>query len=120
MADNAVSNPFAVWHGMDRTLIDWHPTIDENKCTGCGMCVVTCGEKRNVFGYDLDRRKAVVMNPENCMVGCNNCSVACLWNAISFPSADYVREMAKKVPEERIKMELQKKFETNPALLEQS
>jgi hypothetical protein len=34
------------------------------------MCVVQCSERRNVFGYDEERRKAVVIVPENCMVGC--------------------------------------------------
>lgn len=63
----------ATWHGKSRSDINWHPIVDPKKCTGCGMCVVTCGEKRNVFGYDRRLRKAVVLNPDNCMVGCNNC-----------------------------------------------
>ncbi len=76
MTNSNAATPFAIWHGMERKNIDWHPTVDESKCTGCGLCVVTCGEKRNVFGYDLERSKSVVMFPENCMVGCNNCGVA--------------------------------------------
>ena len=55
------------------------------------MCVVQCSERRNVFGYDEERRKAVVLVPENCMVGCNNCQIACLWDAITFPSISEVR-----------------------------
>ncbi len=38
---------FAYWKGIPREEIDWHPTVDESKCTGCGMCVTSCG--RNVF-----------------------------------------------------------------------
>jgi len=85
-------NPeFSKWHGIDRKLINWGPKIDVNKCVGCGMCVVQCSERRNVFGYDEERRKAVVLVPENCMVGCNNCQIACLWDAITFPSISEVR-----------------------------
>jgi len=88
---------FSNWHGMERKDILWYPTIDDNKCNGCGLCVVTCSEKRNVFGYDPDKKKAVVLFPNNCMVGCNNCQVACMWNAISFPDFSQVKNMSKDV-----------------------
>lgn len=82
------------------------------------MCVVQCSERRNVFGYDEQRRKAVVLVPENCMVGCNNCQIACLWDAITFPSISEVRELAKKlVASGRIKEELDVKFQQNPHLI---
>ncbi|MBI2937589.1 MAG: 4Fe-4S binding protein [Thaumarchaeota archaeon] len=105
------------WHGMDRSEINWHPVIDENKCTGCGLCVVTCGEKRNVFGYDKQRRKAVVMFPDNCMVGCINCMVGCLWNAISFPDEQTIKNMARSLPKEALAKELAQKIEKNPELV---
>ena len=117
MTDIKVGNPFATWHGMDRKSINWHPTIDENRCTGCGLCVVTCGEKRNVFGYDSDKGKAVVMFPDNCMVGCNNCQVACLFNAITFPDKSYLKSVLESIPRERMQKELQKKINDNPSLL---
>ncbi len=112
-------NPeFSKWHGIDRKLINWGPKIDVNKCVGCGMCVVQCSERRNVFGYDEQRRKAVVLVPENCMVGCNNCQIACLWDAITFPSISEVRELAKKlVASGRIKEELDVKLQQNPHLI---
>ena len=112
-------NPeFSKWHGIDRKLINWGPKIDVNKCVGCGMCVVQCSERRNVFGYDEERRKAVVLVPENCMVGCNNCQIACLWDAITFPSISEVRELAKKlVASGRIKEELNVKLQQNPHLI---
>lgn len=44
-----------------------------DKCNSCDLCVVTCGEKRNMFGFDKQRRKVVVMFLSNCMVGCINC-----------------------------------------------
>ncbi|MGC8558613.1 MAG: 4Fe-4S dicluster domain-containing protein [Nitrososphaeria archaeon] len=87
-------NNFAMWHGINRSSIEWHPVVDEKRCVGCGLCVVTCSEKRNVFGYNLESKKAVVLYPENCMVGCDNCRVACLWNAISFPDSSQLRQLA--------------------------
>ena len=86
------SNPFSMWHGIERSEIDWHPTIDEKKCTVSGLCVVTCGEKRNVFGYGRAARRGAVMFPDNCMVGCINCIVGCLWNVISFPERTIFEE----------------------------
>jgi ferredoxin len=118
------SNQFSTWHGMDRAEIDWHPTIDEDRCVGCGLCVVTCGEKRNVFGYDHEKRKAVVMFPNNCMVGCINCMVGCincmvgcLWNAISFPDTETVKSLTRDLPEEALAKELVQKLERNPELV---
>ena len=40
MNESATQNPFAIWHGIPRSTIKWAPIIDEDKCTGCGMCVV--------------------------------------------------------------------------------
>jgi Fe-S-cluster-containing dehydrogenase component len=117
MANSNAASPFAIWHGMERKNIDWHPTVDESKCTGCGLCVVTCGEKRNVFGYDLEKSKSVVMFPENCMVGCNNCGVACLWNAISFPDMSYLKEVVERIPTGQVQKEFQKKISDNPSLI---
>ncbi len=117
MTNSNLPSSFAIWHGMERSNIDWHPTVDESKCMGCGLCVVTCGEKRNVFGFDLEKKKSVVMFPENCMVGCNNCGVACLWDAISFPGLSYVKDMVAKIPADQIQKEFQKKISDNPSLI---
>ena len=112
-----MTGPFPYWHGVPREEIEWHPTVDPQKCTGCGACVVTCSEKRNVFGFDRSTRKAVVMSPDNCMVGCNNCQVGCLWDAISFPDKGVARTLAKALPEERLKRELEDKLRNDPALV---
>jgi len=84
---------FAKWKGVDRTKIDWHPVIDKGKCTGCGMCVTTCGRK--VFDFDWAENKSVVAQPENCMVGCSSCERWCVFDAISFPDKNLVREFIK-------------------------
>jgi NAD-dependent dihydropyrimidine dehydrogenase PreA subunit len=116
MLDNN-ENPFSIWHGIKRSEIGWNPTIDEKKCTGCGLCIVTCSEKRNVFGFDKERRKAVVMLPENCMVGCINCMVGCLWNAISFPNEQPVKDMVRSLTKEMLEKELNDKISMNPELV---
>ena len=85
---------FAYWKGMPREEITWHPKIDENRCTGCGICVTSCG--RNVFDYDWERKKAVVARPLQCMVGCTSCQVWCVFDAISFPEPQYVKDLIKK------------------------
>jgi len=108
------SSNFAIWHGINRKEIQWYPTIDPKKCVGCGLCVVTCSEKRNVFGYDLKKRKAVVLYPYNCMVGCNNCQVACQWNAISFPDFSQLKSIVKPLIDSgRIAEELKSKLNKN-------
>jgi NAD-dependent dihydropyrimidine dehydrogenase PreA subunit len=113
-----MTNEFELWHGMKRSDIKWYPIIDPNKCTGCGLCVVTCGEKRNVFGYDISQHKAVVLFPNNCMVGCNNCQVSCLWKAISYPEdAEYVRGVAENLSQDELEEELRRKLESNHSLV---
>lgn len=82
---------FAKWKGIPREEVDWYPTIDENRCTGCGMCVTSCG--RNVFDYNWEEKKAIVARPLQCMVGCTSCEVWCVFNAISFPDPQYVKNL---------------------------
>lgn len=76
---------------MPRDEIDWHPTVDEQLCDGCGVCVTGCG--RAVFGYDYEREKAVMLEPLHRMVGCVTCSNVCLRGAVSFPSVDSLRDL---------------------------
>ncbi len=100
---------YAYWKGIPREEIDWYPYIDENKCTGCGMCVTSCG--REVFSYDQQKKKSVVANPLFCMVGCTSCKVWCIFNAIDFPDPQYVKDLinAKKVLT-MVKKQLEEKY----------
>jgi len=84
---------FAKWKGIPREEINWNPIIDESKCVGCGMCITSCG--RNVFDYDRNKEKAVVGRPLHCMVGCTSCQVWCVFDAISFPDPQYVKNLIK-------------------------
>ncbi len=72
--------------GCSREEIDWGPTVDSHKCVGCGMCL-NCGKKV----YSWQNGKAVVVNRNNCVPGCQTCANLCLGNAISFPSVAKLR-----------------------------
>ncbi len=84
---------FAKWKGMPREEIKWNPNLDEKKCVGCGRCITSCG--RNVFDFDKKQNKAVVARPKQCMVGCTSCESWCIFNAISFPDRQYIKNLIK-------------------------
>ncbi len=76
------------WHGIPREQIVWHPAVDSAACIGCGTCVTGCS--RLVYRFDFEVKKAVVVDPLNCMVGCTTCANTCPTHALSFPSLDTV------------------------------
>jgi CDP-4-dehydro-6-deoxyglucose reductase len=76
------------WHGVPREDIHWNPTILEDVCIGCGTCVTGCS--RLVYRFDFDRKKPVVVDPLNCMVGCTTCANTCPAHAIAFPPIESV------------------------------
>jgi formate hydrogenlyase subunit 6/NADH:ubiquinone oxidoreductase subunit I len=106
---------FAEWHGIERRGIAWFPVVDESKCTGCGMCASTCG--RGVYRFDYDKRKSKVLNPFNCLVGCQTCANLCPSGAISFSKEnETTREKAQRIVRDskvlaKIKEELEKRKE---------
>lgn len=79
------------WHGIPRQEIEWYPTIVNDRCIGCGLCITSCG--RQVFAFDYGRNKAVVAKPYNCMVGCTTCATVCARDALEFPSPGYIRQL---------------------------
>lgn len=81
------------WHGIPRESIDWHPTVHEDACIGCGTCVTGCG--RLVYRFDYARKIPVVADPLNCMVGCTTCANTCPTHAISFPPMSMVMDLEK-------------------------
>jgi CDP-4-dehydro-6-deoxyglucose reductase len=81
------------WHGVPRESIDWHPTVNDEACIGCGTCVTGCG--RLVYRFDFERKKPMVVDPLNCMVGCTTCANSCPTHAISFPPLSMVKDMEK-------------------------
>lgn len=85
MSNSAFLKP---WHGIPREEINWHPTVIESACIGCGTCVTGCS--RLVYRYDFARQKPVVADPIVCMVGCTTCANTCPASAITFPSLETV------------------------------
>jgi NAD-dependent dihydropyrimidine dehydrogenase PreA subunit len=51
--------------------------LDENKCTGCGMCLDVCPHQV----FKMNGRKASIQNRDACME-CGACSRNCSWEAI--------------------------------------
>ena len=111
MNANETDKKFSEWHGTAREKIDWHPTIDETKCIGCGLCATTCG--RAVYKFNYENRKSKVANPNNCLVGCQTCANLCPVQAISFTKeSETTRQKAQKIDKEfqllpRVKEELE-------------
>lgn len=93
MNEKNTDDKFAKWKGIDRKKIEWHPTINLEKCVGCGMCVTTCGRK--VFDFDWAKEKSIVAKPNNCLVGCTSCESWCVFDAISFPDRNIVKNFIK-------------------------
>lgn len=114
MENNNQDSKFAKFHGVDRNEISWNPEIDEDKCIGCGLCATSCG--RGVYKYDYENKKAKVVNPNNCLVGCQTCSNLCPSKAIKFAEDDKTREKAQKIVKDidllpKIKNELESRKE---------
>jgi len=71
--------------GYPREKINWGPTIDQEKCVSCGMCL-NCG--KNVFEWK--EGKPLVADYYQCVVGCSTCANLCMGKAISFPPLEQV------------------------------
>jgi CDP-4-dehydro-6-deoxyglucose reductase, E3 len=80
------------WFGIPRKEIDWHPTIDYNKCISCMACVKKC--THGVYAV-IDGRPKITAQ-EKCVVGCTNCQPLCKQKAISFPSRSYLQDLTKR------------------------
>ena len=82
------------WRGIPREAIPWFPTIDEEACVGCKLCLEFCPNA--VLEFDQVKEKARVVTPYNCVVECKACAKLCSVNAISFPNEEeftaFIRE----------------------------
>ena len=54
------------------------PTVDSDKCIGCGECVEVCP----VEVFELEDEKAVPANADECL-GCESCVEVCEQAAIT-------------------------------------
>lgn len=71
------------WQGVPREEVPWFPTIMEELCDGCRICLDFCSF--GVYGYDEKTDKVKVANPYYCQVGCSICAAKCKPKAILFP-----------------------------------
>lgn len=74
--------------GYPREKVEWYPTIDEDLCVSCGMCM-NCG--KGVF--DWTSAGARVARPYSCVVGCTTCATLCQGGAITFPDPGPLLEL---------------------------
>ena len=70
------------WRGIPREQIPWFPTVDEDLCNGCGICLRMCTTGALVA---TDNDKVCVTEPFACVVGCSLCASRCKPGAILFP-----------------------------------
>lgn len=80
---------------VPREKVPWYPSVDEDKCTGCRICVDYCGYRVYIFNETTE--KAEVRNPFGCVVGCTGCQPLCAAGAISFPDLEAVHEIIRKL-----------------------
>lgn len=83
---------------VPREKIPWFPTIDPDLCIGDQDCVDFC--KNNVLAFDEATFKVIVVNPYNCVVGCDSCARICPQEAIHFPSQANLRNTLRKLRSE--------------------
>jgi NAD-dependent dihydropyrimidine dehydrogenase PreA subunit len=83
------------YEGIPRSKIPWGPTIDYEKCISCGKCVDYCKLGAYEFEEKEGTKRAVVRNPNNCVVFCTGCEEQCPAGAIKFPSKKETREIIK-------------------------
>lgn len=51
--------------------------VNEELCTGCGMCAVVCPHRV----FNINNRKAKILDRDRCME-CGGCEMNCAFNAI--------------------------------------
>lgn len=89
----STNNFLKPWHGIPREEIAWSPTVIADRCVGCGLCVTSCG--RQVYAFDYEANRPVVVNPLHCMVGCTTCATVCTQDALEFPSRGFIRQVVR-------------------------
>jgi len=73
---------YGMWRGYPRETIPWFPTVNEDLCNGCGICLKMCSTHCLAPTED---GKVWVADPFACVVGCSSCANVCKPKAITFP-----------------------------------
>jgi NAD-dependent dihydropyrimidine dehydrogenase PreA subunit len=79
------------WRGKPREQVPWYPSIYPERCDGCGDCLAFC--TYDVYDWDEASHKAIVVDPFNCLVGCDACARVCKRGAIRFPPRETLSRM---------------------------
>ncbi|PXW97418.1 4Fe-4S dicluster protein [Sphaerotilus hippei] len=58
------------------------PSIDPDRCTGCGWCVASCEPHLLSLETVRWKKSAVLDEPQRC-TGCSDCAVKCPFRAIT-------------------------------------
>lgn len=99
---------------VPREKIPWFPTINYDACIHDQECLNFC--KNNVFRWDEALGVPEVVNPYNCVLGCDACKQICPSEAISFPSHDELRRIMRQLISESYReAEKPEPVEVNPA-----
>ena len=82
--------------GVPREKIDWSPHIDFSLCNHCMDCDEFCPHQV----FIREEGKLVIANPENCVVFCRSCALACVFDAITFPDKKATTALIKQMRKE--------------------
>lgn len=80
--ESARQRGYGMWRGYPRETIPWFPTVNEDLCNGCGICLKMCSTHCLAPTED---GKVWVADPFACVVGCSSCANICKPKAITFP-----------------------------------
>ena len=70
-----------------RTKVKAEIRINEEKCTGCGLCVSVCKD----FSLKIENRKAkITKHPLFGCIGCGHCMAICPADAIKILGSDTI------------------------------
>ncbi len=79
------------WQGKPREQVPWYPSIYPDRCDGCGDCLTFCAY--DVYDWDEASHRAIVVDPFNCLVGCDACARVCKRGAICFPPREMLARL---------------------------
>lgn len=80
------------WRGIPRQQVPWFPMLDETLCDGCDKCLEFCSS--GVYAK-RDNGVVYVVQPMNCVVGCDACARLCPHGAITFPPRTILRTLTR-------------------------
>ncbi len=73
---------YGTWRGYPRETIPWFPTVNDELCNGCSVCLKLCSAHCLA---PIEDGKVWVADPFACIVGCSSCMQVCKPQAITFP-----------------------------------